>query len=144
MTITERIPATIKGKLYFDDYPSAVLGGDTTIRGYLVRSADFDQLLQKADRIEGVAVGLYKREEVCATTDSGATVRAYVYSRPWCDKSLPIESGDWLKRDKKEIARSQVLRHHPDVEVKAIDQLLDRFNCDWRVASSMLKWSKVA
>lgn len=92
--------ATVNGVLFEDQY--ACLALDTkdknyTVKGYVVRFPASMQAskLREADEIEDCP-DLYTRVCTTAVLASGRSVRAWAYTRPDCNRSKPIKSGDWV------------------------------------------------
>ena len=110
------------------------------VTGLLVTSHDFPGLLAKGDKIEGVASGFYRREEIDASLEDGTVVRAFVYVRRDCDRSVMIDGGDWVKRDRLAMARREVLDALPTASIDDVNELLTTYAFNSRIVISMLRW----
>tara|TARA_R110002020_G_scaffold293797_2_gene509531 strand:- start:1057 stop:1542 length:486 start_codon:yes stop_codon:yes gene_type:complete len=83
------------------NFPAMVAGGDTSVKGEIYEV--HPQTVQWLDKLEGVAEGLYKREEITLAGSSprGLTkVSTYIFPRENLEprRDVPIKSGDWKKK----------------------------------------------
>lgn len=93
--------ATLKGAtMYrFPSFPGIKLIGDGVIKGELhsyPTVKDFSKVLKIMDIIEGVAEGLFSREEVTVDLEDGTQEKAWVYVVQFgTDNFEVIEEGEW-------------------------------------------------
>jgi gamma-glutamylcyclotransferase (GGCT)/AIG2-like uncharacterized protein YtfP len=92
------IEDTVAGTLYDTglDYPAAVFGGSTLIRGihFGLSEGTREEALRELDIVEDTVDGLYRRVRV--TTSAGIEVWAYEYGDGL--ELTVIPSGDWFAR----------------------------------------------
>lgn len=76
----------------------------------------------------------------CVAVDNQEDVIAYIYHKDDCDKSIHIEGGDWVSRDKISIGVTLLEKVFPQTDKETIERALKRANGDVRLAKSLLRW----
>jgi gamma-glutamylcyclotransferase (GGCT)/AIG2-like uncharacterized protein YtfP len=73
-------------------FPAMVEGGDTSVKGEIYEV--HPKTIEWLDKLEGVAEGLYKREEIILA--DGEKALTYIFPRSNLEqRDVPIKNGDW-------------------------------------------------
>jgi len=93
VTVTSSRHATVRAKMFLDNYPYIVLDKTGTVRGKVFEVDD--ATIKEYDMIEGIGTGWYDRKRTAARYDDGTEEEVWVYCSAAPRGGKPMPSGQW-------------------------------------------------